>query len=60
MMYYVEHGSTYFQISGYAYIGSKYKKARIRWYSRPGMTYLFSTVEKIPLALPDHWIKLER
>lgn len=59
MMYYVENGSTYFQISKISYTGSKYKKVSIKWYTRPGMTFMFETKEKIPLVHPEYWIKYD-
>jgi hypothetical protein len=54
-MYYVDNGLTYIKIEEIIEINKQSFRARINWFTRPGMTYLFSTVETINFKTFRSW-----
>jgi hypothetical protein len=54
-MYYIDNGLTYLKIEEIIEINKQSFKANINWFTRPGMTYLFSTVETIDYKTFRSW-----
>ena len=60
VIFYVENGSCYLEIVQIKYSGTDYMNAHVKWYSRPGRTFLFEEKNlKIRSGSIDTWKTLD-
>ena len=60
ILYSVPQGSCYLEIVMYRYVGKKYFKAKVRWFTKPGMTFICEEKNlKILNKVRDTWEVLD-
>jgi hypothetical protein len=54
-LYYTENSFCYLKITKVLNITDDYMEAEIDWFTRPGKTFLFKTVEKLSAETVSKW-----